>query len=359
MRLRSIHGVGSGLPYPKTSPLCTLPETDSIPRVAGTAAADDSPGDDIQALCQHLLGLAPVGLARSYLPGSRSFAHTARQRKGRAAPGIELMGASLRYAAISALGLALLSHDDQRQVLAGETTTDLVRQLSAQAADTTDPGAAALALWAIAEVSGAVDESLLNRVIQQVDGMRPIPTVDAAWTLTALLASGPAVPPSVVHGAARRILEAQHDNGLFPHLLPEARSPMLRRHVGCFADQVYPIQALSRYHRVFGDQGALAAANSCGNRIADLQGPSGQWWWHYDVRLGTVLEGYPVYSVHQHAMAPMALFELREAGGSDRRSEVFKGLRWITERPETDANLIADDAGLVWRSVRRREPFRG
>ncbi len=58
--------------------------------------------------------------------------------------------------------------------------------------------------------------------------------------------------------------------------------------------------------------GSETAAAICG-----LQGPEGQWWWHYDTRNGSVVEGYPVYSVHQHAMAPMALLDLREAGGTD------------------------------------------
>jgi hypothetical protein len=128
--------------------------------------------------------------------------------------------------------------------------------------------------------------------------------------------------------------------------------------VGCFADQVYSIQALARYAAATGDERALAAAERGAERITALQGDEGQWWWHYDWRHGTVVERYPVYSVHQHAMAPMALMELREAGGPDHREAVAKGLGWLLERPESAAELIADDLGVVWRKVGRRDPHK-
>ena len=86
--------------------------------------------------------------------------------------------------------------------------------------------------------------------------------------------------------------------------------------MGSFAAQVYPIQALARLHRSADDQEALAVANSVAAAICTAQGEAGQWWWHYDGRTGGVVEGYPVYSVHQHAMGPMALLDLAEAGGA-------------------------------------------
>jgi hypothetical protein len=82
----------------------------------------------------------------------------------------------------------------------------------------------------------------------------------------------------------------------------------------------------------------------------------GQWWWHYDARDGSVVERYPVYSVHQHAMGPMALFDLLEAGGSDHRLEIAAGLGWLDHHPEVLEELVADRFALVWRKVGRREP---
>ena len=80
----------------------------------------------------------------------------------------------------------------------------------------------------------------------------------------------------------------------------------------CFADFVYPIQALSHYHMALGCPEAMDAATRCADRMCKLQGPAGQWWWHFDVRTGQGVERYPVYAVHQEAMAPMALRALRQ-----------------------------------------------
>jgi len=68
---------------------------------------------------------------------------------------------------------------------------------------------------------------------------------------------------------------------------------MLRGHIGSFADQVYPIYALARFGQAYGVQPAVEMAGRCGEAICRMQGPSGQWWWHYDTRTGKVFETYP------------------------------------------------------------------
>lgn len=92
--------------------------------------------------------------------------------------------------------------------------------------------------------------------------------------------------------------------------------------------------------------------------MCELQGPAGQWWWHFDVRTGDVLERYPVYSVHQDSMAPMALFALEEADGQDRLAPIRRGWQWLLEPPENPGGLIDRAAGVIWRKVARHEPPR-
>jgi hypothetical protein len=114
---------------------------------------------------------------------------------------------------------------------------------------------------------------------------------------------------------------------------------------------------LARYAAAVGDARSLVAAERCAAKICELQGEDGQWWWHYDVRTGRVAEKYPVYSVHQHAMAPMALIDLARCGGADHAVSVALGLAWIDVHPEVPHPLIDEDLGVVWRSARRREPL--
>ena len=180
--------------------------------------------------------------------------------------------------------------------------------------------------------------------------------VNCSWTLSAAIAARNILDTRQLMQSSRAALLRvfRPATGIFPHEFESGS--WLRAHVGCFADQVYPIQALARYHKAFGDDQCLAAANRCAAQICRLQGPAGQWWWHYDVRSGNVLEGYPVYSVHQHAMAPMALLDLFDAGGDDHAEPIRRGLRWMQNAPEVNRSLIAEDVDLIWRKVARAEP---
>ena len=156
---------------------------------------------------------------------------------------------------------------------------------------------------------------------------------------------------------ARRLIAAfESRSGMFPHLLG-GRPGGFRGHVSCFADLVYPIHALARYAELFGDAEARDVALRCASAICERQGADGQWWWHYDRRTGDVVERYPVYAVHQDAMAPMALLALERAAAIDLRSPIARGLGWLAYAPELDdSSLIDDSAGLIWRKVARREP---
>jgi hypothetical protein len=304
-------------------------------------------GPDEKAIVDRLLELAVPGLAECY--SDREFVHSRRLRSdGR----IERVGISPRYAAIAALGIALLPAERQRTALVGDSVHDLVSRLVAS--DLTGIGDAALVCWAAAE-SGHPGLGRAIRRLTELDDGGPIPTVDASWVVSALAAvrdtaglDGVGVVKDQFEQARKRLLSGRAE--LYPHLLGGDRG--YRAHVGSFADQVYPIQALARA----GGGEALAAAEALAARIVDAQGDAGQWWWHYDARTGGVVEGYPVYSVHQHAMAPMALFDLAGAGGTLHADAIRRGLAWMVRRPETTAPMIIDEAALTWRKVARGDP---
>ncbi|MCA1439190.1 hypothetical protein I6F07_02935 [Ensifer sp. IC4062] len=303
---------------------------------------------------------ALIPLATRGLPRMRKkvlFAHTARAVKTSSGWSEQPEGESLRYTAMVALGLSKLDETAQRQVLDGDTAADLARTAEAHAETTDDTGAIALAAWAAAEAGRFHASRLFRRLAALLASQSSVHTVNCAWALIAALAGRHfGETRDLATFAASRLLGGQSESGLFPHMLPASINGRLRAHIGCFADQVYPIQALSRLHSAQGHPVAIAAAEACAARICALQGPAGQWWWHYDSRDGSVVEGYPVYSVHQHAMAPMALLDLREAGGSDHRLAIVRGLDWLDRHPEVLAPLIAYDKNVIWRKVARREP---
>lgn len=338
-----------------------LPEADvswtfDRPRVVDAGRLDANLPERVD----RLVDVALHGLARGHDPATGMFAQTVRGLAGGRSVSIERQGESLRYTAMAALGLSRTPVEVQRAALAGRSAKDVAFLAVDRALDADDPGAVALAAWAAVEVLGVAPTDLLARLRELLSDGGPLPTVDVAWLLTAAVGAtgltGAAEHLELVESASALLRRYQGRGGTYPHVLPPSAQARWRAHVGSFADQVYPLQALARAARLTGEAWMLDHANRTAAAICSAQGQAGQWWWHYDSRDGSVVERYPVYSVHQHAMAPMVLFDLWEAGGDDRRAEIVSGLAWIDDHPEVVEDLVTERHGLVWRKVGRREP---
>lgn len=304
-----------------------------------------------------LVGVAERGLSKMHHDSGRAFAQTARGVLTPAGSVLRPEGDNLRYAGMAALGLGQLPVPAQQLVLGGGTAGDLVAETARRANGHSDMGAVALACWASAELSGNFESGLLDQLLARMKSGDPLPTVDAAWTLTAAVAARDLGDTSALQSLAADLLVAHEGGGaLYPHILPGRAAGRFRGHIGSFADQVYPLQALARLAAASGEAAPLTSANRTADTLCRLQGAAGQWWWHYDSRTGDVVERFPVYSVHQHAMAPMVLFDLREAGGNDHASEIALGLQWMQTHPEVMDELVSPAHAVIWRKVGRREP---
>jgi hypothetical protein len=322
--------------------------------------ADGLPGD--AALLDKLLRIAQLRLAQQHDNGEFVFTVTGEALADQHGPGggwrLRRAGTSLRYGAITALGLLRLPEPDQRTVLGGMTAIDLVGQQAKQIDEISGLGDAALVCWAAAESGHADLDHALQRLAALDQPERPVDVVSAAWVVSALAAARPLADVEGHLAAARQRLLAARGPAVYPHTTG-SNTPWYRAHVGSFADQVYPIQALARLHRSADDPEALAVAGAVAGAICSAQGADGQWWWHYDSRTGAVVEGYPVYSVHQHAMGPMALLDLADAGGDEHLDAIRRGLRWLAGPPEGQfarpGQLVLDEPPITWRKVARAD----
>ncbi|MBU0716749.1 MAG: hypothetical protein KJ749_00740, partial [Planctomycetes bacterium] len=293
----------------------------------------DVPGREIPSAIADMRALAVRALPQMYLPDHGMFAFRVR----RTGTGRQLEGVSRRYTAIVLIGLA--GEDDAlaEEILHGSQPADVCRRLLDESSTTDNLGDVALMLWAATawhlQESFRVRDRLFQ--LQPLDGLHP--TVELAWALAALsLDPGTSsCDDELRQKIADRIKSSfVAKSGLFSHWPPDAQRSRLRAHVSCFADLVYPIHALAQYYVRTGDHEAIAIARQCARTVCDLQGSEGQWWWHYDVRTGRIVERYPVYAVHQDAMAPMALFALQDACGDDFGAAIKKGIEWLRNPPE-------------------------
>ena len=268
-------------------------------------------------------------------------------------------GLSPRYTAMTLMGLHRLEQSgtpspvDMKPVLeALLTNTDWVENI----------GDAGLMLWLAAQVAADRLGELANRLqiqtaLTRFADVREGTTMNLAWFLTGLsYYSQVSSEGKKFSGIAREtydvLIANQGKFGYFSHQASRGSlKGALRGHIGSFADQVYPIYGMTQFFHAFGDESALRRARECALAICEAQGPLGQWWWHYDSRSGRVFEQYPVFSVHQHGMAPMTLFALGKASGANFDPQIYKGLDWIDRRNELAVNMEDASANVIWRCI--------
>lgn len=304
-------------------------------------------------LVPELRALAERALARMYHPEERLFAF----RLKRGETGIVTEGLSARYTAIVLIGLAGETEDFASSVLRGDGRDAVCQRLIEDVDRMDDLGDVALTYWAARALGHRGRRRALERLLALSPAEREDGTVELSWTLAALSQGGEgAMVAAIRERIARRLLLALgKGTEIFPHTLGHPTG--LRAHVSCFADLVYPIHALVHYHRATGSREALDVAHEAATALCRRQGPAGQWWWHYDLRTGRVVERYPVYAVHQHAMGPMALFAVEESAGAGFTDAIARGLRWLASAPELVGGALLDErADIVWRKVARRGP---
>jgi hypothetical protein len=242
----------------------------------------------------------------------------------------------------------------------GVDPVGLCYQIATRVREEAYPGGLGLMLWANSAVRAAppvtllaeagFDPATLELVIPQLT------TMEVAWLVSGLLhADIPPLRPACA--AALRELESRLDRGTLIFRHASAAAPWahrMRAHIANFADQVYPLQALAFAAIALGDDARRLLADRCGARLVAAQGPLGQWWWHHNARTGRVAEGYPVYSVHQHSMAPMALRALAVSGGRNHAAAAASSRAWL-QANELCLDMVEPTSGIIWRSVEREE----
>lgn len=271
----------------------------------------------------------------------------------------KISGVSLRYAAISQIGLGrwIEYHPEDRVHL-----PDLWLRIVDNHHRITHIGDLALALWAGIESKASNSRLFADAVSDawQNQGYT-CNAVELAWILQACTLAmrqddlQPYVQTLMEEVKNRLLTLFQSQQSLFRRHNRGGFKEAVSRRIACFADQVYPILALCTYGQFFEDNQCIEVAQKTVERICRLQGPLGQWWWHYDTEEGKICEEYPVFSVHQDAMAPMAIMASDRLTGQNHSREIERGLRWLWGQNELNECLVLYDAGIIWRDIEKRE----
>ena len=162
-----------------------------------------------------LRSLAIGALARMYRPEEGLFAHHLRPTTD----GEQLEGVSRRYTAIVLLALAGEAPDVASGILAGQNIQQVCGRLIDDIERTDDLGEAALVLWAARVLNHPAADRALGRLQALAPATGSFPTVEVAWSLTALTVEG---APVEGEGPARAIAERllasfNEQSALFPH----------------------------------------------------------------------------------------------------------------------------------------------
>lgn len=303
---------------------------------------------------RELIAFATRGLAGMLDPSEQLFCH----RLVRANSGLVREGISRRYSIMTLLGLRELKS------IGSDCPYDLPAMYAAlknNIAWIKGVGDLGLMIWLTASFEPDGLEELLRTfncetALERFPDAREGRTMELAWFLTGLAHAAEASPKllstvtDVCVETYHRLEENQGEFGLFGHM--GAKSSLvgrLRGHIGSFADQVYPMYAMSKFASVLHVEDPLGPALECATAICSAQGDLGQWWWLYDTKNGKVSSRYPVYSVHQHGMAPMGLFAVEEATGQCFDEFVYKGLNWIYGANELGVDMRDSAENLIWR----------
>jgi len=320
---------------------------------------------DDRATVNRFVDLAVRGLVPMFDSKKQLFCYTLKKQNG----AMVQEGISERYTMMTLMGLHRLEQ-------AGTASPfDKERILQALFSDLTwmdNIGDLGVLLWTLgivcperyAQLESRLD---LKTALTRYRDARKVLTMELAWFLIGLSYWAQVDPEKrsqlepIAFEVFKTLKGNQGERGFFGHLSTSASlAGMARGRTGSFADQVYPIYGMAQFSKAYGQQEAALLAIKCANGICEEQGPMGQWWWHYDAPGGRVTDGYPVFSVHQHAMAPFTLFGLGEVIGRNFDECIYKGLRWINSQNELSYDMEDQNNGVIWRCIMRsrRSPAR-
>ena len=228
-------------------------------------------------------------------------------------------------------------------------------QLRERYGATLGAGDSGLLLVLLAEAGAAdLDEAVAAaRSAAEREGLARLNLQDLSWLLwgaarAAEAGAGYGEPLARELREALRTLEG-------PAALARHTHSRLRGDIVSFGSTVYYLRALHEHGRVFGDTESRARFEDGVRAAVRFQGANGEWPWLISVSGGHALDAYPLYSVHQLAMAMLFLFPALELEGVE--NAIRRSYRWVLGENELGVEFAQREPFIVYRSLERAEPL--
>lgn len=308
---------------------------------------------EVETRMKELAGIALGALPQMYDETSSLFSQKALPRDGR----LVNRGENAYYSAASMVGILTQPEVSPDAVVPVGKALDAL-----QASCETDHGSPLLSttLWAGAIAGDRRAPGLVGALERSLD-VEAAESAALGQALRGLTAGAEAFPGvrdaalALAGRCAAELLDRHSAQSRVFRAMPRRPSglrTMLGARITSFASQVYPLLGLASLYSLRGEAPPPALRQTA-EHLVEAQGPLGQWWWLYAPSTATVLEGYPVYSVHQDGMAFMGLVPVEKLGEGSYTEALTLGVEWLDERNELSLSLVDEDPPFICRNIQR------
>ncbi len=219
---------------------------------------------------------------------------------------------------------------------------------------TLDAGDRGLLLVLLAELGMDLDEELAAaRSSVEAVGADSLNLQDASWLVwgaSRAAAAGASGADALAHTLRAAVARLEGPGALARHVHARRRADLVS-----FGSTVYYLRALREYAAVFDDELALSRFERGVRAALGFQGALGEWPWMISVSRAVALDVYPVYSVHQLAMAMLFLLPALDDGIDGAADAIRGSYRWVLGENERGVVFAERDPFIVYRSLERDE----
>ena len=311
-------------------------------------------------MLKKLAQLANEGLKKMYLSEKGIFCHRLLGSK------LQKEGENPFYTLMAIIGLAKARKKGLKPSFVPE---DLFQNVLNNFATTDYLGFWSYALWA----AFILEDKNINSIVTRCEKLfknllnlrKPIRSMEIAYLLYGICEYLTKERSKKLITLADEVFQAliktfHETSGLFSFTTRTSRKNIvmmrINQNLGSFASQINSIMALSKYYQISDNKTALKIAKDCANVICNFQGELGQWWWIYNAKKGFIVEGYPVYSIHQDGVAIVSFLELQKSLGEPLyEKNLKKGLQWLEGQNELKIKMYDEKNKIIWRAIQRKE----